>query len=234
MEWIARMDRLDAALILRWGKPLVFVLCLVPLGCLTWGALGPGLGPNPVETLLHVTGIWALRLLLVTLAVTPLRRLTGIPWLLRFRRMLGLYAFFYAVLHFAAYLLLDRALAWEEVLHDLTERPYIVLGFGALVLLVPLAITSTRGWVRRLGGRWQRLHRLVYLIAILGVLHFLWLVKADLQEPLVYGALLALLLGARLPWGWMTGRRRGSHAAVARPRGYKPGPGVRTETVNPS
>lgn len=194
------MPRPNAQTVVRLGKPLVFLLCLGPLLILVWRIASNGLGPNPVEAVLHFTGLWALRLLLVTLAVTPLRRLTGLPWLLRFRRMLGLFAFVYAALHFTAYLVLDRALVWEEILRDLTERPYITLGFFALVLLVPLAITSTRGWMRRLGRRWQQLHRIVYVIAILGVLHFLWLVKADLREPLLYAALLGGLLAARLPW----------------------------------
>jgi methionine sulfoxide reductase heme-binding subunit len=185
---------------IRLGKSLCFLLCLVPLGLLAWRTLHNGLGPNPVEAVVHFTGIWTLRLLLVTLAVTPLRRLTGRPWLLRFRRMLGLFAFFYAVLHFSAYLFLDRALVWDDILTDLSKRPYIVVGFTALLLLVPLALTSTRGWVRRLGRRWQTLHRAVYAIGVLGVLHFLWLVKADILEPLVYGAILFGLLAFRVPW----------------------------------
>ena len=146
--------------------------------------------------------------MLVTLAVTPLRRLTGLGWLLRFRRMLGLFAFFYAALHLAVYLVLDRELAWSEIVTDLSKRPYIMVGFAAFVLLVPLAVTSTRGWVKRLGRRWQLLHRSVYLIAILGVLHFLWLVKADLLEPLIYAAVLAGLLAFRVPWRGLF-RRRG-------------------------
>lgn len=206
---------LDAEMAIRLGKPLVFLLCLGPLLLLFWRIASNSLGPNPVEAVVHFTGLWTLRFLLLTLAVSPLRRLTGLSWLLRFRRMVGLYAFFYAVVHFTAYLVLDRALVWEEILRDLTERPYIILGFVALVLLVPLAITSTRGWMRRLGRRWQQLHRAVYAIAILGVLHFLWLVKADLQEPLIYGALLGGLLAARLPWGCLL---RGRTAAAPAPQ----------------
>jgi methionine sulfoxide reductase heme-binding subunit len=185
----------------RLGKPIVFLLCLTPLALLIWRALSDGLGANPVEAVVHDTGSWALRLLLVTLAVTPLRRLSGQPWLIRFRRMLGLFAFCYALLHFAAYLFLDRALVWEDILADLTKRPYIVVGFTAWVLLIPLAVTSTQGWMRRLGRRWVTLHRAVYAIAILAVLHFLWLVKADTLEPLVDAALLAVLLAFRVPWG---------------------------------
>ena len=202
------MPALNPQTAIRFGKPLCFLLCLLPFGLLVWRILTEALGPNPVETVVHFTGSWALRLLLVTLAVTPLRRLAGLPWLLRFRRMLGLFAFFYAVLHFSAYLLLDRALVWEDILKDLTERPYIVVGFIALILLIPLAVTSTRGWVRRLGRRWQSLHRAVYVIAVLGVLHFLWLVKADTLEPLIDGAVLAVLLAFRVPWASLVGRWR--------------------------
>jgi len=190
----------QASAAVRYGKPLVFLLCLLPLALLVWRIAAGRLGANPVEAVLHFTGAWGLRLLLVTLAVTPLRRLTGRGWLLRFRRMLGLFAFFYVVLHVAVYLVLDRGLAWDEIVTDLSKRPYIMVGFAAFVLLVPLAVTSTRGWVRRLGRRWQLLHRSVYLIAVLGVLHFLWLVKADLREPLIYAAVLAVLLAARVPW----------------------------------
>jgi methionine sulfoxide reductase heme-binding subunit len=202
------MSSLSPQSAIRFGKPLCFLLCLLPFGLLVWRTLSDGLGPNPVEAVVHFTGSWALRLLLVTLAVTPLRRLTGLPWLLRFRRMLGLFAFFYAALHFSAYLVLDRALVWEDILKDLTERPYIVVGFSAFVLLVPLAVTSTRGWVRRLGRRWQTLHRAVYVIAALGVLHFFWLVKADTAEPLIDGAVLVGLLAFRVPWGPMAERWR--------------------------
>ena len=190
----------QASAAVRYGKPLVFLLCLLPLALLVWRIAAGRLGANPVEAVLHFTGAWGLRLLLVTLAITPLRRLTGRGWLLRFRRMLGLFAFFYVVLHVTVYLVLDRGLAWDEIVTDLSKRPYIMVGFAAFVLLVPLAVTSTRGWVRRLGRRWQLLHRSVYLIAVLGVLHFLWLVKADLREPLIYAAVLAVLLAARVPW----------------------------------
>ncbi len=200
------MPRLSQDSAIRYGKPLVFALCLVPLALLVWQVATNTLGPNAVEAVLHRTGDWALRLLLVTLAVTPVRRLTGLGWLLRFRRMLGLFAFFYVVLHLAVYLVLDRALVWDEIVTDLAKRPYIMVGFAAFVLLVPLAVTSTRGWVRRLGRRWQLLHRSVYLIAVLGVLHFLWLVKADLLEPLIYAAILAVLLAFRMPLArWVGG-----------------------------
>ena len=183
-----------------WIKVLVFLAALVPLGAIAAAAARGGLGSNPVEALLHHFGEWALRLLLVTLAVTPLRRLTGWNQAMRLRRMLGLFAFFYAALHLAVYVVLDRSLLIEEVLDDLVRRPYVMAGFAAFVLLVPLAATSTNGMVRRLGGRrWRRLHRIVYVAAAGGVVHFWWLVKADVREPLVYGALLALLLVLRLP-----------------------------------
>ena len=183
-----------------WLKAGVFVAALVPLGAIASAAFDGNLGANPVETILHHFGEWALRLMLVTLAVTPLRRLTGWNQLVRLRRMLGLYAFFYAVLHLATYVVLDRSLLLEEVLEDLTDRPYITVGFAALVLLVPLAATSTNAMVRRLGGRrWRRLHRLAYVAAIGGVVHFWWLVKADVREPVVYAAILAILLLLRVP-----------------------------------
>jgi len=192
---------------LRWlAKPLLFLACLAPLSLLLWRAVQDDLGANPVEALTHGTGDWALRLLLLTLAVTPLRRLTGWVALLRFRRMLGLFAFFYACLHFLIWLLLDHTLILELILDDLTKRPYVMLGFSALVLMIPLAVTSTRGMMRRLGWRWQRLHRLVYPIGILAVAHYLWLVKADYREPLLYAGVLALLLGLRVP---MLYRNRG-------------------------
>ena len=183
-----------------WIKALVFLAALVPLGAIAAAAARGGLGSNPVEALLHHFGEWALRLMLVTLAVTPVRRLTGWNQAVRLRRMLGLFAFFYAVLHLAVYVVLDRSLLVEEVLDDLVRRPYVMAGFAAFVLLVPLAATSTNGMVRRLGGRrWRRLHRIVYVAAAGGVVHFWWLVKADVREPLVYGVILALLLVLRLP-----------------------------------
>lgn len=180
-------------------QPALILACLLPFAGLAWRALTNDLGANPVEALTHETGLWALRLLLLTLAVTPLRRLTGWGWLPRTRRTLGLFSFGYALLHLLIYLVLDRALDWSTIGADILKRPYITVGFAALVLMLPLAVTSTRGWVRRLGRRWKQLHRLVYLIGVLGVLHFLWLVKADLREPGLYAGLLALLLLARLP-----------------------------------
>jgi sulfoxide reductase heme-binding subunit YedZ len=190
----------------RAAKPLVFLVCLLPFAAFVLNAIGGGIGPNPVEAVTHFTGDWALRFLLITLAVTPLRRLAGLPRLLGFRRMLGLFAFFYACLHLGAYLWLDQFFAWGAIAEDILERPYITVGFAAFVLMVPLAITSTRGMMRRLGRRWQRLHRLVYPVAVLGVLHYLWLVKADITEPLVYGAVLLALLALRLPGSRLVSR----------------------------
>lgn len=184
----------------RWVlKPAVFLACLLPLLLLFMALQADDLGPNPVETVLHTSGDWVLRFLLITLAMTPLRRLTGSSLWLRFRRIFGLYAFFYASLHFLTWLGLDRQFDWAGLLEDVVKRPYITVGFVAFLLLMPLALTSTRGMMRRLGRRWQKLHRLVYLIGVLGVLHYLWLVKADYLEPGIYGVLLIGLLAARLP-----------------------------------
>lgn len=183
----------------------LFGLCLLPALDLLRGVLSANLGANPVEHLLHATGDWALWLLLATLAMTPARRLTGWGSWVRQRRLLGLFAFFYASLHLMVYLGLDRALVWSTILADVWRRPYITVGLAAFVLLVPLALTSSRGWMRRLGRHWKRLHRVIYLVAILAVLHYLWLVKADRLVPLIHAGILALLLFARLP-----GLQRGS------------------------
>jgi sulfoxide reductase heme-binding subunit YedZ len=182
-----------------WGKPALFVVCLVPATLLLWDAFTGGLGANPIEEITHRTGDWTLRLLLVTLAVTPLRRLTGFTALVRLRRMLGLFAFFYASLHFLTWLVLDQFFDWQSIVADVIKRPYITVGFTAFVLLIPLAATSTNAMMRRLGRNWTRLHRLVYVIGILGVIHFWWLVKADVLEPAIYAVILAVLLASRLP-----------------------------------
>lgn len=179
-------------------KPGVFALCLVPAGLMVFDGFTGGLGVNPIEAITHRTGDWTLRLLLVTLAMTPLRRLLDWRWPLRVRRMLGLFTFFYACLHLMTYLWLDQFFDLGAILEDVIERPFITVGMLAFVGLVPLAVTSTNGMMRRLGRRWKTLHRLVYVIAVLGVLHFWWLVKADVREPLIYAALLAVLLGYRL------------------------------------
>ena len=212
------MRKTPAALIL--AKTAAHALALAPLAWLSWqfwqvasDADIDALGADPVAEVEHRLGLWALRLLLLTLAITPLRQLTGQPVLLRFRRMLGLYAFAYASLHFAAYLALDLRGYWTQVFEEIAKRPYITVGFAAWLLLVPLAVTSTQGWIRRLGRRWGQLHRLVYAIAILAVLHFWWIVKSDYREPLLYAAVLAVLLGWRL-WKRLAARR-GRPAASA-------------------
>lgn len=191
-------------------KPLVFAACLAPLGfiALRIAGIGPSLGPNPVEVLQDEFGEWALRLLLATLAVTPLRLALGKPWPLRFRRMLGLFAFTYATLHFLNYLVLDQEFDWPVIVEDILDRPFITVGFSALLILLPLAVTSTQGWQRRLGARWGRLHRLVYLAAILVCWHFWWQVKKDVTEPAIYAGILAVLLGIRLWRGHQQRRRR--------------------------
>ena len=182
-------------------KPAVFVASLAPAALLLCGALGwfgQDLGADPVAKLLHSCGKTGLNFLLLTLLVTPVRRLTGLSNLVRLRRMLGLFAFFYLVAHFTVYLVLDQQLDYHSVLQDIVKRPYITIGFTALLLLVPLAITSTNRMMRRLGRRWQKLHRLIYLIVILGVWHYWWQVKKDIRQPLLYVAMVALLLGFRL------------------------------------
>lgn len=186
----------------RWIalKALAHALALLPLALLVRGVLHDTLGADPVAAITHGTGDWALRLVLLGLAMTPLRRLLGQAWPIRFRRLLGLYAFFYATLHLATYVVLDLGQYWSQLLDDIVKRPYITVGFAAWLLLVPLALTSTRGWMRRLGRRWGQLHAMVYAVGVLGVLHFLWLVKSDLREPLLYAGILALLLGLRLWW----------------------------------
>ena len=177
----------------------VFVACLLPLGMLAGNALTDNLGANPIDEITDQTGIWTLRLLLITMAVTPARRLTGWNRLIQVRRMLGLFAFFYAGLHFLTYLWLDQFFVVEDIIADVMERPFITVGFTSFALLIPLAVTSTSAMIKRLGGKWwQRLHRLVYAIAVGGVIHYLWLVKADTRLPLIYGSVLALLLAYRL------------------------------------
>ncbi len=184
---------------LRTIKGVVFLAALMPLARLAWLAWHGGLGANPIEYITHSTGWWTLSFLLITLCVTPLRRWTGWNWLIKLRRTLGLYAFFYAGLHLTTYLWLDQFFDWVGIAKDVVKRPFITVGFSAFVLLLPLAITSTNAMVRRLGGRrWQMLHRLVYAIATLGVIHFWWLVKKDIREPLVFAAILATLLIVRV------------------------------------
>jgi len=195
---------------MRLLKAAVFVLCLAPLAWLLWLGFRQDLGANPIEHVTHATGLWALRLLAATLAVTPLRKLTGLSQLIRLRRMLGLFAFFYGCLHLLTYLWLDQFFDAAEIARDIVKRPFITAGFAAFAAMVPLAVTSTAGWIRRLGGRrWQLLHRLVYLSAAAAVVHFFWLVKSDLRRPLAYAVLVALLLGLRV----LLRKRRASPAA---------------------
>jgi sulfoxide reductase heme-binding subunit YedZ len=206
-----------SAAAIRALKVVVFGLCLLPLLILalqTFGVGGLSLGANPIEELIHSLGKWGLKLLLITLAVTPLRKLTGWNWLVRLRRMLGLFAFFYVALHFLVYAGLDQRFELAAVIEDIAKRPYITVGMTALLLLIPLAVTSTNGMMRRLGKNWQKLHRLVYVIAILGVWHFYWQVKLDTLEALVYAGILFALLGYRL----VDGRRRRKRRGVAGPR----------------
>ncbi len=198
----------------------VFVLSLAPFARLAAEAATGGLGANPIEEVTHRTGWWALTFLMLTLGVTPVRRIIGWGALVKLRRMLGLFAFFYAALHFGIYIGLDQFFAFDYIFEDIAERPYITVGFTALLLMVPLALTSTKRMMKRLGGkRWNRLHKLVYPIAALGVLHFLWLVKADARQPLIFGGVLAVLLGYRALAGRLrqlrTQKARLSGAALA-------------------
>lgn len=190
-------------------KAVVFLICLLPALNLALGWYDDALGANPIETITRASGEWTLRFLLITLAVTPLRRYTGLHWLLRLRRMLGLFAFAYGAAHLTTYLWLDQFFDWQAIANDILERPFITVGFAAFVLLIPLAATSNSFSIRKLGGRrWQSLHRSSYAIAILGVVHFWWLVKADLLEPLVYALILAVLLGLRAWWRELERRRQ--------------------------
>jgi sulfoxide reductase heme-binding subunit YedZ len=181
-------------------KVPVFVLALGPLGWLAWAAVTDNLGANPIEVITDETGTWTLRFLVLTLLITPLRRWLGWNDLVRFRRMLGLFAFFYGSLHFLTYIWLDQFFAIDEIVKDVAKRPFITAGFTAFVLMIPLALTSTKGWIRRLGRRWRTLHRLVYVSAIVGVVHYWWLVKADISRPLRYAAIVAVLLAVRVWW----------------------------------
>jgi methionine sulfoxide reductase heme-binding subunit len=190
-------------------KPAVFLLCLLPLVVLAIRAVQSDLGANPIEAITHFTGDWTLRFLLITLAITPARRLLEWPDLIRFRRMLGLWAFFYGFLHLMTWMWLDKFFDPADMWADVVKRRFITMGMTAFALMIPLAVTSTRGWIRRLGKNWQRLHRLIYLSAAAGVIHYWWLVKSDIRLPLMYGVILAVLLGLRL----LVRRRSG---AVAR------------------
>jgi methionine sulfoxide reductase heme-binding subunit len=185
--------------VIRWFKAVLFLACLGPLARLGWNGYAGLLGANPIEVITHSTGDWTLIFLCITLAVTPLRMLSRQYWLIRFRRMLGLFAMFYGLLHFTTYIWLDKFFDFHDMVKDVVKRPFITMGFTAFVLMIPLAITSTSGWIRRLGGKkWNVLHRLIYFSAIAGVIHYVWLVKKDLTKPLEYAAVLTVLLGYRI------------------------------------
>jgi sulfoxide reductase heme-binding subunit YedZ len=202
----------------KWSKPLAFALCLLPLALLGWRALHGGLGANPIEFITHATGDWTLRFLLITLCVTPFRKLLKLPELIRFRRMLGLFAFFYACLHFSTYLVLDKFFNLSDMWADIAKRKFITVGFAAFLLLIPLAITSTAGWIRRLGGkRWQALHRLIYFSALLGVIHYYWLVKSAVIRPLTYAAIFVALMLWRLVT-WFSKKNQSAVRVDAAPR----------------
>ena len=189
-----------------YAKPLLFVVCLLPLAALIWRAFEGDLGANPVETITHETGDWALRFLLITLAITPVRNWIGDATIVRFRRMLGLYVFFYAICHFLIWFIADHSLDFADMLDDIIDRPYITLGFSALLVLIPLALTSNKAMIRRLGRRWQSLHKLTYLVAVLAVLHFIWLVKADYFEAGIYATIGAVLLLQRIKFKPIQGK----------------------------
>lgn len=202
---------------IRILKAVVFFLALVPAGFLAWKALADELSANPIKDITEETGIWTLRFILLTLTVTPLRKISGVATLSRFRRMLGLYAFFYGCLHFVTYVYLDQFFAFGEMLRDVAKRPFITVGFMAFVMMIPLALTSPNFVAKWMGGkRWRLLHRVVYFTALGGVIHYLWLVKADTQRPLLYGAVLTVLLGYRL-WDYLQSRRvRGKQIPLAK------------------
>jgi methionine sulfoxide reductase heme-binding subunit len=199
---------IKAILLSKWSKIVVFALGLLPLAVLIWRGFHQDLTANPIEFITHTTGDWTLRFLVITLAISPLRKILRQPSLIRFRRMLGLFAFFYVCLHFATWIGIDKFFNWSEMWKDVQKRRFITVGFAGFVLLIPLAITSTAGWIRRLGGkRWQLLHRLIYLTATLGVVHYYWLVKSDVHKPLEYAWMVGILLAWRAG-EWLYNRRR--------------------------
>jgi len=207
---------LNTVLTSKWTKVVVFLACLVPLANLVWRGFQNDLTLNPVEFVEHTTGDWVLRFLCITLAITPLRKILGVPQLIRFRRMMGLFAFFYVCLHFSTWIGVDRFFNWGDMLKDVAKRPFITVGFTGFVLMIPLAITSTAGWIRRLGGkRWQMLHRAIYISAIAGVIHYYWLVKSDVRKPLEYAFTIVVLLAWRV-WDWFSGRRKPQLARIPR------------------
>lgn len=205
---------LNSILTSKWTKAAVVLVCLIPLGVLIWRATQGDLTANPIEFVEHWTGDWTMRFLIITLCITPLRKLLKVPQLIRFRRMLGLFAFFYACLHFSTWVGLDRFFNLHDMWADVEKRRFITVGFAAFVLLIPLAVTSTKGWIRRLGGkRWQWLHRAIYVSAILGVIHYAWLVKSDEHKPLQYAAMVGVLLAWRIG-AWIRKRWQREPAAA--------------------
>src|SRR6202163_5079695 len=203
----------------KWSKPVVFLLCLLPLVALGGRALHGELTANPIEFITHATGDWTLRFLVFTLCVTPFRKILHLPELIRFRRMLGMFAFFYGCLHFTTYIWLDKFFDIHEMLKDIAKRPFITVGFSAFVLMIPLALTSTAWSIRRLGGKnWQRLHRLIYLTGILGVVHYIWLVKAEKRKPYEYGVVLTVLLLYRVAVWWSEKRKQRGLPVLTRGR----------------
>ena len=208
---------MNSILTSKWTKAGVFLLCLVPLGVLIWDAFTGNLGANPTQFMEHATGDWTLRFVAFTLCITPLRRLLKQPNLIRFRRMLGLFAFFYGCCHFAVYLTFDQVFDLHGIWADIAKRRYITVGFTGFVLMIPLAITSTAGWIRRMGGRrWALLHRAIYVTAVAGVIHFWWLVKSDVHVPLEYAAVFAALLGWRITDYYAKPRRTVGRSIPAR------------------
>ncbi|WP_079416541.1 sulfite oxidase heme-binding subunit YedZ [Thiomonas intermedia] len=204
----------------RAVKPLIFLLCLLPFAGLFWRGWSNNLGPNPEQTVIWTTGLWALRLLLITLAVTPLRKLTGWAELARLRRMFGLFVYFYALLHFTAWLGLVNGFSVDMAVRDIAKHPFVLAGMSALLLMTPLALTSTNGMIKRLGARrWQTLHRLVYGVGVVAVFHFWWgkLAKNNTASPTVYALILAVLLGLRLWWAWRAAQARRAHLKGERP-----------------
>jgi sulfoxide reductase heme-binding subunit YedZ len=203
----------------KWAKALLFLLGLAPLGFIAWPFLTAAIPPNPVEFIQHATGDWTLRFLVLTLCVTPFRKIFNVPELIRFRRMLGLFAFFYVCLHFTTYIWFDQSFDLAAIWRDVAKRRYITVGFLAFVLLIPLAITSTTGWIRRLGGkRWQALHRLIYVSAAAGAIHYYWLVKSAVIRPLTYAAIIAALLAWRVFDSSRRNKKKNAPAAVRTPQ----------------
>jgi sulfoxide reductase heme-binding subunit YedZ len=209
-----RVFGLKAILKNKWTKAVVFLLALAPVADLAWRAMTGRLGANPIEFVTHQTGDWTIIFVMLTLAITPARQLLRLPDLIRFRRMLGLFAFFYGFLHFSTWIGLDKFFDLTDMLHDVQKRPFITVGFTGFVLMIPLALTSTAGWIRRLGGtRWQALHRLIYATGVAGVIHYYWLVKSDVRKPVAYGTIVVALLAYRFI-RWL--RAKGTRAPMAR------------------